>query len=193
MAMLIAGLALFLGVHSISIISAPWRDRMVARIGIMPWQGIYSLLSIIGFVLIINGYGMARLDALVLYHPPEWLRYVAIFLLIFIFPLLLATYLPGRIRQVTKHPMLAATKIWAFAHLLANGSLADVILFGAFLTWAIVNRISLKRRMPLPVPDAMTSRFNDVIAVIGGLVLYGIFVLWLHAHLFGVSPLGLAG
>lgn len=191
MEILIAGLVLFLGVHSISIINAAWRDRKVEQYGVTAWQGIYSVLSIIGFVLIVNGYDMARHDATVLYHSPEWMRYIAIFLQIFIFPLLVATYLPGRIQQTTKHPMLVATKIWAFSHLLANGSLVDVVLFGGFLTWAVVNRISLKQRTSLPVPVVLSSRYNDAIAIVVGLGLYVFFVLWLHAQLFGVSPLGM--
>ena len=111
-------------------------------------------------------------------------------MLIFVFPLFLAAYLPGRIQAATKHPMLAATKIWAFAHLLVNGTLADVLLFGSFLTWAVLDRISLKRREQRPIPWALPSRFNDAIAVGGGLALYAVFVLWLHAWLFGVSPVG---
>jgi len=187
---LITGLLIFLGVHSISIVNTPWRNRMVARLGILSWQGIYALLSIIGFVLIVKGYDMARLDAFVLYHSPMWLRYIAALLLVFIFPLLLATYLPGRIQQVSKHPMLLATKIWAFAHLLTNGNLADLVLFGAFLAWAVISRISLKRRTPMAIHDALLSRYNDVIAVVAGLGLYVIFALWLHVRLFGVAPLG---
>ncbi|WP_455212852.1 NnrU family protein [Kaarinaea lacus] len=189
MTILIVGLVLFLGTHSISIVASAWRDKIVTRMGLMSWQGVYSLIAITGFVLIIYGYGLARQDPTILYTPPTWLRHVSMLLLVFVFPLLLATYLPGRIQKATKHPMLAATKIWAFAHLLANGALADVVLFGAFLVWAVVDRISMKRRTPLPVPEASTSRFNDVIAIVLGLGLYVAFVLWLHTLLIGVSPI----
>ena len=189
MTLLIIGLVLFLGTHSISILASSWRDRLVTRIGLMPWQGLYSLIAITGFVLIVYGYGLARQDPTILYTPPTWLRHVSLLLLVFIFPLLLATYLPGRIQKATKHPMLAATKIWAFAHLLVNGSLADVVLFGSFLAWAVVDRISLKHRTPLPVTGAPPSRLNDIIAIIAGLGLYVAFVLWLHAWLIGVSPM----
>lgn len=188
MGMLIIGLILFLGVHSISIVNAAWRDRMVARIGLLPWQGLYALVAIVGLVLIVNGYGLARQDPTILYVPPSWLRHVAVLLLVFVFPLLFAAYLPGRIQTATKHPMLIATKLWAFAHLLANGSLADVVLFGAFLVWAVVERISLKRRTPLPVPGAPPSRFNDALAVFLGLGLYAAFIFGVHTWLFGVSP-----
>jgi uncharacterized membrane protein len=184
----IAGLVLFFATHSVSIANAPWRDRMVQRLGLMTWQGIYSAVALVGFVLIVWGYGLARQDPTVLYTPPVWLRHVALLLLVPVFPLLLATYLPGRIQTALKHPMLAATKFWAFAHLLANGTVVDVLLFGSFLAWAVMDRISVKRRAPRPVPGAPPSRFNDIIAVVGGLVLYVAFVRWLHLWLIGVSP-----
>ena len=107
-----------------------------------------------------------------------------------LFPLFLAAYLPGRIQRLTKHPMLVATKLWAVAHLLANGMLADVVLFGAFLAWAVADRISLKRREPVPVPGAPASRWNDLIAVVAGLGLYLAFVFGAHRWLIGVSPMG---
>jgi uncharacterized membrane protein len=190
MGILIAGLILFLGTHSISIVNASWRDQMAARLGEWPWKGIYSLMALAGLVLIVWGYGLARQDPVILYLPPLWLRHVALLLLVFVFPLLLATYLPGRIQALTQHPMLAATKLWAFAHLLANGTLADVVLFGSFLAWAVVDRISMKHREQRPIPGAPPSKWNDAIAVVMGLVLYVAFVLWLHAWLIGVSPLG---
>jgi uncharacterized membrane protein len=156
----------------------------------MPWQGLYSLIAIAGFVLIVYGYGLARQDPTILFTPPVWLRHVSMLLLVFVFPLLLAAYMPGRIQKAIKHPMLAATKIWAFSHLLANGTLTDAVLFGAFLAWAVVDRISMKRRTPLPVPTIPVSRINDIIAIVLGLGLYIAFVLWLHAWLIGVSPIG---
>jgi uncharacterized membrane protein len=190
MEMMLFGLVLFLGTHSISIVNAPWRDRVAARLGEFSWQAIYAVFAVTGFILIIWGYGLARQTPEVLYIPPVWLRHVALLLMLFVFPLLLATYLPGRIKSVTRHPMLLATKIWALAHLLANGMLHDVVLFGAFLAWAVVDRISIKRRAQRPVPGAPASRYNDVIAVVGGLGLYVWFVLQGHAWLFGVSPAG---
>lgn len=190
MFLLIVGLILFLGSHSTSIVNESWRDRMVVRMGEMPWQGLYSLIAIAGFVLIVWGYGQARLEPVILYNPPAWLKHVSALLLIPVFPLLLATNLPGRIKSITKHPMLLATKIWALAHLLTNGALADVVLFGSFLIWAVADRISLKRRTPRPVPELPASKFNDVIVVLGGLGLYLAFVLWWHAGLIGVAPFG---
>jgi uncharacterized membrane protein len=190
MEILVAGLALFLGIHSVSIVGSAWRDRMAARIGVLRWQALYSLVALAGFVLIVWGYGLARQASVVLYVPPAGLRHVALLLMLPVFPLLLAAYLPGRIQAATKHPMLAATKLWAVAHLLANGNLADVVLFGAFLAWAVADRISVKRRTPLPVPGAPPSRWNDAVAVVAGLALYVAFLLWLHVRLIGVRPLG---
>jgi uncharacterized membrane protein len=190
MEILLAGLVLFLGTHSVSIVNQAWRDRMAARIGEYPWQGLYSVVAIAGFVLIVWGYGLARQDPTVLYVPPVWLRHAALALLVLVFPLFLAAYLPGRIKSATRHPMLAATKIWAFAHLLANGMLHDVVLFGAFLGWAVVDRISLRRRPEKPVPGAPPSKANDLIAVAAGLGLYAWFLVHGHAWLVGVSPLG---
>jgi len=188
MTLLVIGLVLFLGSHSVAIINVAWRDRMVARLGLLPWQGLYSLVAIAGVVLIVQGYDLLRQDPIILYQPPNWLRHIAVLLLAFVFPLLFAAYLPGRIQTITKHPMLVATKIWALAHMLANGSVADMILFGSFLAWAVADRISLKRRTPLPVPGVPSSRFNDALAIILGLGLYLTFIFWLHVWLFGVSP-----
>ena len=190
MVILLAGLLLFLGVHSISIVGAPWRDRAAARLGEQVWQGLYGLVALAGFVLVVWGYGLARAAPVVLYTPPVALRHVALLLMVVVFPLLLATYLPGRIQTATRHPMLLATKVWALAHLLANGTLADVVLFGSFLAWAVADRISLKRRTPRPVPGAPAGKANDLVAIVGGLGLYVAFLLWLHPLLFGVSPLG---
>jgi uncharacterized membrane protein len=106
-----------------------------------------------------------------------------------VFPLILAAYLPGRIKTTMKHPMLAAVKFWALAHLLANGTLADVLLFGGFLAWAVVDRISLKRRTQV-IATAPPGKFNDAIAIVAGLILYAFFIGWAHVRLFGVSPLG---
>jgi uncharacterized membrane protein len=189
MSLLIIGLLVFFATHSISIVNVSWRDRVAARIGTLTWQGLYSLAALAGLLLIIWGYGLARQDPVVLYQPPVWLRHGAMLLLIFVFPLLLATYLPGRIQTVTRHPMLVATKLWALAHLLANGNLADVILFGSFLVWAVADRISLKRRTAPNVPALPTSRINDALVIVLGLALYVFFVFGGHSWLIGVPLL----
>jgi uncharacterized membrane protein len=190
MTLLITGLIIFFAVHSVAIVADGWRQRMIGKIGEWPWKGLYSVVAAVGLVLIIWGYALARHTPVVLYVPPEWLRHVALILLVPVFPLLLSTYLPGRIQAAARHPMLAATKLWAFAHLLVNGTLADVLLFGTFLVWAVADRISLKRRAEPWVPRLPRSSANDVIAVVGGLGMYIAFTLWLHTLLIGVSPLG---
>lgn len=191
MTLLILGLVLFLGIHSVSIVAPAWRDAQAAR-SPLGWKGIYTVVAIVGFVLIVYGYGEARLSTPLLYSPPTWMRHLSMLLLLPVFPLLLAAYLPGRIKTAAKHPMLAATKLWALAHLLANGTLADVLLFGGFLAWAVADRISLKRRVQRPTLGAPPSAANDLIAIVGGLALYGLFVWRAHAWLIGVSPFGKA-
>ena len=189
MEMLVIGLVLFLGIHTVSIVAPQWRDGQVARLGEGPWKGIYSVVSAIGFALLIYGYGAARQNPVVLYTPPTALRHLALLLMLPVFPLLVAAYVPGRIKAMAKHPMLLATKFWALAHLLANGTLADVLLFGGFLAWAVADRISVKRRPARPIPGAPPRPYNDVIVVVIGLALYAMFVMGAHRWLFGVSPL----
>ncbi|HEX4241778.1 MAG TPA: NnrU family protein [Steroidobacteraceae bacterium] len=192
MALLIAGLVLFLGVHSVAIIAPGARAAGLRRLGERGWKGVYALVSALGFVLICYGFSIARREPVVLYTPPLWLHHVTLLLMIPVFPLLLAAYLPGRIKAAVKHPMLLAVKIWALAHLLANGTLADVLLFGGLLIWAGADRMSVKRRaVQAPVPGAPARPWNDAVAVIAGLVLYAITVAWLHLKLFGVSPLAM--
>ena len=186
---LIFGLVVFLGIHSVSIVAPNWRNAQAVRIGALPWKGIYAVISIAGFVMLVIGYGLARHSPVALYTPPVWTRHVTALLMVPVFPLFLAAYLPGRIKTAAKHPMLVSVKLWAVAHLLANGTLADVILFGGFLAWAVADRISLKRRTPRPVPGAPARVYNDAVAVIGGLAVYAIFVMGLHLRLIGVSPI----
>jgi uncharacterized membrane protein len=191
--LLILGLILFLGVHSIAIVNNAWREQMIARFGEMPGKVAYGLVALLGLVLIVIGYGEARESPLVLYTMPVWMRHVALLIMLPVFPLLFAAYLPGRIQSATKHPMLVGVKLWAVAHLLANGTLADVLLFGGFLVWAIADRISLKRRPQPSVPGAPPGKRNDLIALGLGLVFYVAFILFLHRWLFGVSPIAMGG
>ncbi|EGV28998.1 NnrUfamily protein [Thiorhodococcus drewsii AZ1] len=190
MAVLILGLILFLGTHSISIIKPDLRGNIVARFGVVPWQAVYAILSLIGFMLILSGFGMAGQSPILVYDPAAWMRHITLLLMLPVFPLLFAAYLPGRIQTAVKHPMLLAVKIWAFAHLLANGTLADILLFGAFLAWAVADRISLKHRVGPPVQGAPPSPLNDAIAIVGGLLFYLLFMFWLHKALIGVAPIG---
>ncbi|MDQ2640452.1 MAG: NnrU family protein [Pseudomonadota bacterium] len=191
MVQLIVGLILFIGVHSIAIVSVATRDRWAEALGVSAWRGLYSLISAAGLVLLVMGYVAARQSPVLLYAPPLWTRHLAFALMLPVFPLLLAAYLPGAIKARLKHPMLAAVKIWAVAHLIANGMLADLLLFGGLLAWAVATRISLKRRgqrplmMPLPAPSVM----NDVLAVVLGLGIYALVLFWLHGLLIGVPLL----
>lgn len=193
MLVFLLGLALFLGSHATAIVAPAWRAQQVARFGEGRWKGIYSLVAGVGLVLLIVGYGMARREPVVLYSPPAALRHVSLLLMLPVFPLLFSAYLPGRIRRAAKHPMLLAVKFWAAAHLLANGTLVDVILFASFLAWAVADRISVKRRAVAQghdTPAAAGRPLNDIIAVAGGLAVYLVFLFWGHRWLIGVSPLG---
>jgi uncharacterized membrane protein len=190
MCLLIAGLAIFIGMHSIAIVSTRLRDSLRTQLGAGAWRAIYSLVSLIGFVLICKGFALTRFSPVVLYVPPAWLRYVAVVLMVPVFPLMFASLLPGRIRTAMKHPLLASVKLWALAHLLANGMLADVLLFGSFLAWAVIDRISFKRRPPQILRTAPERPWNDAAAVILGLVVYALLLFGAHRWLFGVAPLG---
>ena len=154
------------------------------------WKAAYGLVSLVGIILIARGYADARLEPVLLYVTPGWLRHVTALLMLPVFVLFFAPYFPGRIKTATKHPQLVAVKLWAVAHLLVNGMLADVILFSAFLAWAVADRISMKRRAPPSVPGLPQSGINDVIVVVIGLAAYVAFALWLHAAWIGVAPFG---
>jgi uncharacterized membrane protein len=190
MGLLIVGLVVFLGIHSVGIVAPAWREAQIAQRGEKTWKGLYSVVSLVGFALLIYGYGLARQSPVLLYTPPTPLRHIALLLMVPVFPLLFAAYLPGRFKTATKHPMLLAVKIWATAHLLANGNLADVLLFGSFLAWAVADRIAAKRRpVQRVVPGAPPSALNDAIALVGGLAVYVVFLMGVHLWLIGVSPL----
>lgn len=187
---LFLGLVIFLGIHSIGIVAPHWRDRVKFHWGTGRWRMTYSALSLVGFGLLLYGFSVARHSPSVLYSPGYALRWAARVFMVPVFPLLLAAYLPGHIQRSTKHPMLAAVKFWALAHLLANGTAADVLLFGSFLVWAVIDRIALKRN-PRPPPVSLRfSVWNDLIAVVLGLGIYVWMLEWLHFKVFGVSPLG---
>jgi uncharacterized membrane protein len=189
---LIIGLILFLGVHSVRIFADTWRTKQIARLGEMTWKGLYSLIAIVGFVLIVWGYGEARATPIVLWDPPVWTRHVASLLVLASFILIAAAYIPQtRIKVAVGHPMVLGVKLWAFAHLLANGTLADLILFGGFLVWAIANFVAARRR------DRVAGTVNikgpvmrDVTAIVVGIVGWWVFAFYLHAWWIGVRPFG---
>ena len=191
MLVLILGLIVFLGAHSARIFADDWRRGMIARLGDGPWKGLYSLVSIVGFVLIIWGYGIARQDPVVLWVSPTWLKHLAIALNLVAFILFAFYLLPGgRMKARLGHPMLLSVKVWAFAHLLANGTLADLFLFGAFLGWAIADFAVARRRDRAAgtVRIAGPAR-NDAIAVVVGVVIWAAILWRVHDWVIGVSPL----
>ena len=190
MTTLVAGLILFLGVHSVRIFAEPWRVRTIARIGEKPWKAVYSLISIAGFVLLVWGYGQARQQGVVLFEPPVFMRHLTSLLMLVSFVLLAAAKVPGNhIKARLGHPMIIGVKVWAFAHLLANGRLSDVVLFGAFLAWAIADFIAARKRdraagTVYPPGDELRT----VLTVVAGVVAWAVFVAGLHLWLIGVAP-----
>lgn len=187
MLQLLLGIVLFFGMHSVAIVALPLRDR-IAQQSRAAWSAFYALTSLIGIVLMVRGYAELRHAPTVLYVTPYWLRHVSALLMLPVFTLFIAPYFPGRIKTTLQHPQLIAVKTWALAHLLVNGNLADVLLFGAFLVWAVVDRISMKSREARPLPGAPESPMNDAIIVVVGLALYAAFTFWLHELLFGLRP-----
>jgi len=187
MVVLLLGLGLFLGIHLLPAVP-PLHDRLVGRLGPAGYRIAFALIAGAGFVLTIWGYGIARADGpVVLYDPPVWLRHLTLLLMLPVFVLVLSAFFPGRITSTVRHPMVTAVKLWAFAHLLANGDVASVVVFASFLAWAVVDRISLKRREAAGrVAVRHGPLRNDAVAVVGGLLVYAAFVAHLHEWLIGV-------
>jgi len=192
MALLISGMVIFFSVHVYSAIRSrePGKD-IRERMGRGPYMGLYSLVSLVGFVLIIYGYGATR-GAGVIYEAPSWGAHVNLALMIPALILLVAAQVPvGHIKRVTKHPMLLAFKLWAIGHLLANGELNSVILFGGFLVYSIFDRIMVKRRGDNGLAaDAPVSPMMDIVSVVIGLGVWAAIAFWLHPILFGVAAMG---
>lgn len=191
MTILILGLLIFLGIHSLRLFANDWRNRQQARLGELPWKGLYSLASIIGFVLIVWGFGLARQHPVLLYVPPLPLRHLNALFTLVAFVLVVAAYVPrNHLKAKFGHPMLLGVKVWAFGHLLATGMLHDVVLFGAFLLWAVVLFIVSRRRdrSTGTVYPAGTLK-GDVLATVIGVAAWAAFAFWLHLWLIGVSPM----
>lgn len=192
MTLLVLGLIVFLGIHSFSMARRS-RSALIDRIGEGPYKGLYSLLSLVGIVLIAIGFGHYRANGYIpIWDPPVWTRHLALLLVLIAFICGAAAYLPGHIKYRLKHPMLAGVKIWAFAHLLANGDLGSILLFGSILAWAVIARISAKRRDVAAEHGGTAAPAgwrNDILAVVIGTAAYLAFLFWLHPLLIGVSVL----
>ena len=188
---LILGLAVFLGVHLVTMMR-PQRAALIARLGENGYKIIYSLVSAVGLALIVYGFARYRAHEWIeLWSPPIWTRHLAAFLVLPALIMLVASYSRGHIYTTLKHPMLAGVKLWALAHLLANGDLGSLILFGSVLAWAVIDRISLKRRTdPGAPPIPVGGMRNDVIAIFGGIVLYAALGWWFHPYVIGIPVLG---
>ena len=192
MTWMLVGLVLFLGGHSVRIFADGWRTRGIAVLGEGAWKALYSLIALAGLVLISHGYGLARMEPVDLWTPPVWARHLAGPLTLLSFVLLVAAYVPrNRIRMRIGHPMLAGVKAWAVAHLLANGRLADLVLFGAVLVWAALAFRAARRRDRLAgVIRARGSLAADALVVVLGVGAWAAFAFWLHTLLIGVYPFG---
>jgi uncharacterized membrane protein len=192
MAMLVLGLILFLGVHSTRVFADGWRTATVARIGEKPWKGVYSLLSLATFAVLVWGYARARQNPVLLWSPPVGMRHIAALLMVIAFILFVAAYVPGNwFKAKLHHPQFLSVKVWAFAHLLANGTLVDVLLFGGFLTWAVLGFTAARRRdRAAGTVYAPATARGTAITVVAGLVVWAVFAFWLHGWLIGVKPFG---
>ncbi len=192
MTLLILGLILFLGVHSVRIFAEGWRTAQIAQRGEGAWKGLYSLASIVGFGLIIWGYGLARAQPVLLWAPQLWARHLASLLMLLAFILLAAAYVPRNgIKAWVHHPMVLGVKVWALAHLLANHTLADLLLFGSFLVWAALDfRAARSRDRAGLVSYAPGTMGGTSVTLVAGVVAWAVFAFWAHGFLFGVTPFG---
>jgi uncharacterized membrane protein len=192
MSVLILGLVIFLGVHSARVFAEGFRSATIARRGEMAWKGIYTALSIAGFVLIVWGFGLARQQPVLLWNPPVWTRHLAALLLLPAFVLLVAAYVPGNsIKARLHHPMVLGVKTWALAHLIANRWLAGAVLFASFLVWAALSfRAARARDRAAGTVYAPGRLVPTVATVVVGLVLWAVFAMWAHGWLIGVQPFG---
>ena len=193
LAIMIIGLAIFLGAHTL-VALRPQRAAVIARVGEGPYKGLFALASLIGILLI--GYGFARYRAagyIDIWVPPHWIRHVTEALVWPAIILVVAAYVPSNIKRVLQHPMLAAVKLWALAHLLANGDLGSIILFGSILAWAVYDRIAVKQRGEAAAPAAIAPSGgyrNDFIVVVAGTLLYFALGFWFHPWVIGVPAFG---
>jgi len=192
MLLLIAGVLIFLGVHSLGVVAPEWRGRQVARMGEGPWKLAYSAVSLVGLFVVIWGYGAARGNPVVLWSAPAFARHLTALLTVIAFVLVAAAYVPGtRIKAALGHPMTVGIALWALGHLLANGRLNALILFGSFLAWAVIVYVVRRRRdreAGRTYPAGGLAR--DAIAVVIGVVVSVVFAFYLHGPLTGIRPFG---
>lgn len=192
MTYLVLGLLLFLGAHSVRIVAEPWRLRMIGRLGAGGWKGTYSLVSAVGLGLIVWGYGLARAEPVALWTPQLWARHLGTLLTLLSFLLLAAAYVPGNhLKAWVKHPMVLGVKVWALAHLLANHTLADAVLFGSFLVWAVLDFRAARGRDRATGTVHPPGRWLPTLITLGvGAGVWALFALKLHPLLIGVGVMG---
>ena len=209
MTQLILGLILFLGAHSVRIWADGWRNQTIEAYGEKAFKGVYALVSILGFYLLVVGYGEARLQTVALWNPPIFTKHISLLLMLFSSILLMATYIPrNHFKMRLGHPMVLSVKVWALSHLLANGYLADLVLFGSFLIWAVLNFRSARARDRAlllnlndaedPAAEPLTESestnqpklLSTIITLVGGMAIWALITFVLHAKIVGVSPMG---
>ena len=202
MALLILGLVLFLGAHSTRVFAENWRQATLERLGEKAYKGVYTLVSLLGFGLMMFGFDQVRWDSPVLWSPPVWAKHGAALLMLVSLVLLACAYAPrNAIKVKLHHPMVLSVKVWALAHLLANPRLADVVLFGAFLLWSVLNFRAARRRDRLAAASLYAGQGSGALepevssaatwrAIGIGVVVWAFLLSRGHAWLFGVSPLG---
>jgi len=206
---LILGLILFLGAHSVRIVADDWRTQKMQALGEKAFKGIHALISLLGFYLLVVGYGEARLQTVVLWNPPTATRHIGLLLMLFASILMVAAYIPrNHLKIRMRHPMVLSVKVWALSHLLANGNLADLVLFGSFLIWAVLNFRSARARdrallLNLNVTEEAAGEsiaesesahqpklLSTIITLVGGIAIWALITFVLHAKIVGVSPMG---
>jgi uncharacterized membrane protein len=195
MTQLILGLILFLGAHSARIWADGWRNRTIEAYGDKAFKGVHALVSLLGFYLLVVGYGEARLETVALWNPPIFTKHISILLMLLSSILLVATYVPrNHFKMRLGHPMVLSVKVWALSHLLANGNLADLVLFGSFLIWAVLNFRSARARDRVLLAESESTNlpkmFATLITLGGGMALWALITFVLHAKVVGVAPMG---
>ncbi|TNC91506.1 NnrU family protein [Thalassolituus sp.] len=190
MTLLLAGILLFVGGHSINLVAPKFRLNMIERLGLNPWKGIYSVVAGIGLACLIFGYGEARAEGYWLWNPPLWTKHLATLLIFVAVLFLTASHVPGnRLQVAVGHPMYLGIKIWAFAHLLANGTVQDLLLFGSLLIWGVFGfTVSRRRDRQAGITREYQGLSRDVITLVISVLVWAGITFWLHQLLIGVAP-----